>query len=146
MLQAKASPVEKISDAAIKLAGSTWGFSAALLVVIGRVAAGPFFGFSEGWELVINSCTTIITFLMVFLIQLAQNKDIQALQVKLDEVLGHTRGADGKLIKIDEESSEKQLEKVRGAYRKDKGRPRARRHNQKFHRLVRAIRNIKPPA
>jgi low affinity Fe/Cu permease len=67
--------------------GSHWAFIAALLLVIGWAVTGPLFDFSETWQLVINTGTTIITFLMVFLIQSTQNRDAKAIQLKLDELI-----------------------------------------------------------
>lgn len=111
------SVFERLSDRAIQFAGSSYAVSAALLVVISWGVAGPITGYSERWQLFINSFTTIVTFLMVFLIQRAQNKDVQALQLKLDELLKHTKNADKELIKIDEEASEKKLLETRDAFR-----------------------------
>ena len=67
--------------------GSSWAFMGAALVVIAWGASGPIFGFSDTWQLVINTGTTIVTFLMVFLIQNTQNRDTKALHLKLDELL-----------------------------------------------------------
>jgi low affinity Fe/Cu permease len=67
--------------------GTHWAFLAALLLVIGWAATGPFFGFSEKWPLIINTATTILTFLMVFLIQSTQNRDAKAIHLKLDELI-----------------------------------------------------------
>ena len=67
--------------------GTPWAFIAALAVIVGWGFSGPFFGFSEPWQLVINSFTTIMTFLMVFMIQNTQNRDFKALQLKMDELL-----------------------------------------------------------
>jgi low affinity Fe/Cu permease len=74
------------SHAAVKV-GSPWAFALAALVVVAWAASGPFFDFSETWQLVINSFTTIVTFLMVFLIQTTQNRDAKAMQLKLDELI-----------------------------------------------------------
>ena len=70
-----------------RFTGSPWAFVAAMSVVVIWVLTGPLFGFSEAWQLVINTGTTIVTFLMVFLIQNTQNRDAMALQLKLDELL-----------------------------------------------------------
>ena len=75
------------------LTGSAWGFMAAVIVVVAWALSGPVFGFSETWQLVINTGTTIVTFLMVFLIQNTQNRDQQALHLKLDELLRAVQGA-----------------------------------------------------
>ena len=84
----------RVADAA----GSAWAFATALAVVLGWAVTGPLFGFSEGWQLVINTTTTIATFLMVFLIQHAQNRDTKAMHVKLNEVVAAVSGADNQLI------------------------------------------------
>lgn len=77
-----------------KLAGSPLAFGSALILVIAWGLSGPAFGYSETWQLVINTGTTIVTFLMVFLIQQSQNKDGEALHLKLDELLIALKGAD----------------------------------------------------
>ena len=73
--------------------GSAWAFIAAVMLIIGWAISGPFFHFSDTWELIINTSTTIITFLMVFLIQNAQNRDSKALHLKLDELIRAVDGA-----------------------------------------------------
>lgn len=87
--------------AAVKSAnavGSPYAFCAAVALVIGWAASGPIFGFSDTWQLVINTGTTIITFLMVFLIQHTQNRDIRAVHLKLDELIRSLRGARNELL------------------------------------------------
>src|SRR5215813_2520869 len=81
-----------------QLLGHPLAFGLALLVVIGWAVVGPLFQFSNTWQLVINTGTTIITFLMVFLIQNSQNRDSQAMQVKLDELIRAIKGADNSLL------------------------------------------------
>ena len=71
--------------------GTHWAFLAAVLAVAGWAASGPFLGFSERWQLLINTVTTIITFLMVFLIQTTQNRDSRAIHLKLDELIRATK-------------------------------------------------------
>ena len=73
--------------------GSPWSFAIALAVVVGWLGTGPFFGWSNTWQLIINTATTIVTFLMVFLIQATQNRDAKAIQLKLDELLRAVHGA-----------------------------------------------------
>jgi low affinity Fe/Cu permease len=77
----------KVASQAASKVGSPWAFALAVLVVVLWAASGPIFGFSETWQLVINSFTTIVTFLMVFLIQTTQNRDSKAVHLKLDELI-----------------------------------------------------------
>lgn len=77
----------KLAYAASNIFGSHWAFIAAVALIVGWAFCGPFFGFSETWQLVINTGTTIITFLMVFLIQATQNRDAKAIHLKLDELI-----------------------------------------------------------
>ena len=90
-------------------------FSTACIIVVVWAAIGPFAGFSDAWQLTINTGTTIITFLMVFIIQSTQNRDTAAMQVKLDELIRATRGAHNSLLDL-EELSEKELEEFRTRY------------------------------
>ena len=83
-------------------AGSPYAFSAALLCVVGWACLGRFFDFSETWQLVINTGTTIVTFLMVFLIQQSQNKDSVALHLKINELIAANRQASNKMIGVEE--------------------------------------------
>ena len=92
-------------------------FALAIFVIIAWAISGPFFGFSDTWQLVINTGTTIITFLMVFLIQNTQNRDTEALQVKLDELIRATSGAKNLLLNL-EELDEDELEAIRADYLK----------------------------
>jgi low affinity Fe/Cu permease len=100
-----ASFAGKISQAT----GSFWTFSAAVLVVLVWAATGPVFHYSETWQLVINTGTTIVTFLMVFIIQHAQNKDMRAVHLKLNELIAAVEGASNRLIDV-EDLSDHELE------------------------------------
>jgi low affinity Fe/Cu permease len=95
--------------------GHPLAFCAAVLIVVVWAATGPFFGFSENWQLVINTGTTIITFLMVFLIQSAQNRDSAAVQIKLDELIRAIEGAENSLLDL-EELDENELEQMRAKF------------------------------
>jgi low affinity Fe/Cu permease len=88
----------------------------AALVIVVWVVTGPLFGFSDTWQLVINTGTTIITFLMVFLIQSTQNRDAEAVQVKLDEIIRAIGNAKNELLDL-EELEEEDLDEIRQTYR-----------------------------
>lgn len=89
-------------------------FGLAFLIVIVWAVSGPLFGWSDTWQLVINTGTTIITFLMVFIIQYAQNRDTEAIQLKLDELIRVTKEADNKMMDL-EELSEEEIEELKRA-------------------------------
>jgi low affinity Fe/Cu permease len=91
--------------------GSSTAFLVALLFCIGWAVCGPLFHYSDSWQLVANTVTNVVTFLMVFIIQYAQNRDTQALQLKLDEVLRTQRGARGSMLAL-EELSDAELEQL----------------------------------
>ena len=96
--------------------GSNKGFAAALGIVAAWAASGPLFGWSDTWQLVINTGTTIVTFLMVFLIQRTQNKDGLAIQLKLNELVAAMHGASNRLIDV-EDLSEEELHMLRTHFR-----------------------------
>jgi low affinity Fe/Cu permease len=103
------------SKAIAHATGHPVAFGAAFLIVLGWALTGPIFGFSDTWQLVINTGTTIVTFLMVFLIQNTQNRDTQAMQIKLDELIRCTAGAHVSLLDL-EELSDKELGTIRDQY------------------------------
>ena len=107
----------RLAKSISRAAGHPVAFGIALLIVVVWAFTGPIFGFSDTWQLVINTGTTIATFLMVFLIQNTQNRDTAALQLKLDELVRVTKGAHLALLDL-EELTEKELEDVRDNYEK----------------------------
>ncbi len=108
---------ERISDKITCTAGSPSAFVVAFLAIIIWGICGPFFHYSDTWQLVINTGTTIITFLMVFLIQKTQNKDSKAIQLKLNELLAASRHASNRMVDI-EDLSEAELDVLRKYYQK----------------------------
>jgi len=86
------------SSKVTRITGSPWAFMVSLLLIIVWACTGPIFGFSDTWQLVINTGTTIITFLMVFIIQQTQNKDTIAIHLKLNELIASTQGASNRLV------------------------------------------------
>lgn len=90
-------------------------FGVAVILILIWAATGPFFHFSETWQLVINTGTTIITFLMVFLIQKSQNKDSKAIQLKLNELIASMKGASNRLVNI-EDLNEEELDQLHKLY------------------------------
>ena len=107
----------RIAKATARATGHPIASVVAFTVIIVWAASGPLFGFSDTWQLVINTGTTVATFLMVFLIQNTQNRDTAALQLKLDELIRVTEGAHLALLDL-EELSEHDLERVRRNYQK----------------------------
>ena len=105
----------RFAKATSRLAGRPLTFAVAAGVILVWLVTGPLFHYSDTWQLAINTGTTIITFLMVFLIQNTQNRDTEALQVKLDELLRATAGAHNALLDL-EELEEKELNKIRSSY------------------------------
>ena len=98
--------IERMSTTVTRWTGSTSAFALACAVILVWVVTGPIFHFSDTWQLVINTGTTIVTFLMVFLIQRAQNKDAMAIQLKLNELVAAIDGASNRLIDVEDLSEE----------------------------------------
>jgi len=105
----------RFAKAASKWCGRPRTFTLSVVVIALWIITGPLFGFSDTWQLVINTATTIITFLMVFLIQHTQNRDTEAIQVKLDELIRATQGAHNALLDL-EELEDERLEQFRARY------------------------------
>jgi low affinity Fe/Cu permease len=110
-----ASWFTQFAKSTARATGKPVAFVAAAGVILVWSITGPLFGFSDTWQLVINTSTTIVTFLMVFLIQNTQNRDSEAVQVKLDELIRVTEGAHNALLNL-EELEEKELDRIRAQY------------------------------
>jgi len=108
---------EVFASRVTQITGSTKGFITALIVVIVWAVSGPIFHYSENWQLVINTGTTIITFLMVFLIQKTQNKDSLAIQLKLNELVAAHKFASNRMVNV-EDLTEDELKTIQKYYSK----------------------------
>jgi low affinity Fe/Cu permease len=107
----------RFSQRASALVGTPWAFVAAASVILAWALSGPVFDWSDTWQLVINTGTTIITFLMVFLIQNTQNRDAKAIHLKLDELVRATQGARNRLVDV-EELPDEELEVLRQEFQR----------------------------
>lgn len=108
---------ERFANKMTAFTGSSTAFLISITIIIGWGITGPLFDFSETWQLVINTGTTIITFLMVFLIQKTQNKDSKAIQLKLNELLATSEKASNRMVDI-EDLTEEELDKLHKFYEK----------------------------
>lgn len=115
MTNGKNSLFTRFAKATSRITGKPVTFILAVMIVIVWAVSGPIFGFSDTWQLVINTGTTIITFLMVFLIQNTQNSDTEALQLKIDELICALKDADDQVLNL-EELDEKDLDEIRKRY------------------------------
>src|SRR4029434_4804226 len=106
-----------LSMKATQATGTSMAFILALMVIVVWIITGPIFRFSDTWQLVINTGTTIVTFLMVFLIQRAQNKDALAIHLKLNEIVAALEGASNRLIDV-EDLSEPEIDALRKYYKR----------------------------
>jgi len=113
----KMPATERIAARVTDWVGSSMGLMTAVGIVVIWAVTGPFFGWSNAWQLVINTGTTIVTFLMVFLIQRTQNKDGLAIQLKLNEIVASMQGCSNRLIEV-EDLSEEELHVLREHYRR----------------------------
>jgi low affinity Fe/Cu permease len=108
-------------------AGSPWVFSIALLVIVGWFVSGPLFHFSDTWQLAINTGTTIVTFLMVFLIQNTQNREAKAINLKLDELIRAVKEARNNMVDLENATDEEldllehQFQHLRARYKEKRG-------------------------
>ena len=105
-----------MADQVTRWTGTPWTMGLALLVIVAWAVTGPIFNFSDTWQLVINTGTTIVTFLMVFAIQTSQNREAEATQLKLDELIRATKGARNRLID-EEHRTQAELEADARAFR-----------------------------
>lgn len=113
---AKRDSFHKVSQNVSNKLGSPMAFGLAVLLIIGWIITGPFFGFSDTWQLVINTTTTIVTFLMVFAIQNTQNRDAKAMQLKLNELINSSRSARTEFVDI-EDLTDTELNVLQGEFK-----------------------------
>jgi low affinity Fe/Cu permease len=111
----RGSVFDRFARDVARFAGHPVAFAAALLLIVLWLVSGPLFEFSNTWQLVINTATTIVTFLMVFVIQNTQNRDGEAIQIKLDELIRSAEGAHNGLLDL-EELTEDELDQIRQKY------------------------------
>jgi low affinity Fe/Cu permease len=115
ILERKNHPFEKLSNIATRATGTPLAFLIAFTVIIAWAISGPLFHYSDTWQLVINTSTTVITFLMVFLIQQSQNKETTAIQLKLNELIAANKITSNRLIDI-EDLSDEELNELKKFY------------------------------
>ena len=105
----------KFSSKTSQIVGSSWAFIIAVIVIVGWAISGPIFHFSDTWQLIINTGTTIVTFLMVFLIQNTQNRDAKAIHLKLDELIRCVQGARTGMVDL-EDLSDEELKRLQNQF------------------------------
>ncbi|SDG48593.1 low affinity iron permease family protein [Chitinophaga filiformis] len=131
---------ERFSSKVAQATGSQWAFFIALAAIIIWAITGPVFGFSDTWQLVINTGTTIITFLMVFIIQKSQNKDSKSVQLKLNELIAANKLASNRLIVV-EDLTEEELDTLHNYYMKLSEETKKRLAMKESHSVEEAIEN-----
>ncbi len=92
----------KIAQRSAQIMGTSWAFILSTLLIVVWAVVGPYYNYSDTWQLVVNTATTVLTFLAVFLIQNTQNRDAQAIHLKLDEILRATKGARNSFVELEE--------------------------------------------
>ncbi len=112
--------------AASRVVGTKWAFAAAIALIVGWAISGPYFHYSDTWQLVVNTATTVVTFLIVFLIQNTQNRDARAIHLKLDEIIRSIHVAHNEMIDI-EKLSDEELERLSAEYERIRKEGEARR-------------------
>lgn len=125
----------KFAHSASIVTGTAWAFLIAVATIIVWAATGPLFGFSDTWQLVINTSTTIITFLMVFLIQNTQNRESKAIQLKLDELVRSIKDARDSFIDL-EDLSDEELSRLQEQFEKLQKKANDRSHMENIEQLV----------
>jgi low affinity Fe/Cu permease len=135
----------KFSQKTSAIVGTPWAFACAVAAIIIWAALGPMFHFSDTWQLVINTATTIVTFLMVFLIQNTQNRDARAIHLKLDELIRGNKRARNWLVDLENcteeelEQVEKEFHRIKARAHKGEVRPEDARHVANLHEKVKTI-------
>jgi low affinity Fe/Cu permease len=125
----EADPFRTLASRASHLVGTKWAFSFAVLLIVIWAVVGPHFHYSDTWQLVVNTATTIVTFLMVFLIQNTQNRDARAIHLKLDEIIRSIEPARNDMIDI-EKLSDQELQEMADTYEKIRSECEARSKNK----------------
>ena len=115
---------------ASRVVGTKWAFVAAITLIVGWVVVGPYFHYSDTWQLVVNTATTVVTFLIVFLIQNTQNRDAKVIHLKLDEIIRSIHLAHNEMIDI-ERLSDEELQRLSGEYEQIRNETEARRSELK---------------
>ena len=132
----------RFAQAVATAVGKSWAFAIACAIVLVWAATGPLFHFSDTWQLVINTGTTIVTFLMVFLIQNTQNRDARAIQLKLDELIRGLKGPRNKMVDL-EDCSEEELAELEAEFKRIRARQQAHQHHPHEHKNHQPADNVR---